>query len=92
MIIDFHTHVFPSFFRDDRSALFSDEPAFKSIYCSSQAKLVGAKELLLSMDEGGVHRSVIFGFPWEEPENYRRHNDYVIESVHRHPDRFVGFC
>lgn len=92
MIIDFHTHVFPSFFRDDRSALFSDEPAFKSIYCSSQAKLVGAKELLLSMDEGGVHRSVIFGFPWEEPENYRRHNDYIIESVNRHPDRFVGFC
>jgi predicted TIM-barrel fold metal-dependent hydrolase len=92
MIIDFHTHVFPSFFRDDRAGLFSDEPAFKSIYCSSQAKLVGAKELLLSMDEEGVHRSVIFGFPWEETENYRRHNDYIIESVHRHPDRFVGFC
>lgn len=92
MIIDFHTHIFPSFFRDNRSLVFSREPAFESIYCSSRAKLVGATELLKSMDEEGVHRSVIFGFPWEKEENYRRHNDYVIESVLHNPDRLIGLC
>ena len=92
MIIDFHTHIFPSFFRNERQAIFPDEPAFETLYLSPQAKLVGAKELLRNMDEDEVHKSVIFGFPWENPENYRRHNDYVIESVQRYPDRFIGFC
>ncbi|UCF85757.1 MAG: amidohydrolase family protein [Desulfobacteraceae bacterium] len=92
MIIDFHTHVFPSFFRDERKAFFPDEPTFETLYLSPKAKLVSAKELLRSMDEDEVHKSVIFGFPWENPDNYRRHNDYVIESVNQYPDRFIGFC
>lgn len=92
MIIDFHTHVFPSFFRDDKADIFSEEPAFESIYASSKARLIGAKELLASMDKAGIHRSVIFGFPWEQPDNFRRHNDYIIEVVNRHPDRLLGFC
>jgi len=92
VIIDFHTHVFPSCFRDDRSAFFSDEPAFKNLYSSPQAKLAGAKELIRNMDEEGIHKSVIFGFPWENREHYRIHNDYIIESVHRYPNRLIGFC
>jgi len=92
VIIDFHTHIFPSCFRDDRSAFFSDEPAFKTLYLSPQAKLAGAKELIRNMDEEDIHKSVIFGFPWENPEHYRIHNDYIIESVHRYPNRLIGFC
>jgi len=92
VIIDFHTHIFPSCFRDDRSAFFSDEPAFKTLYLSLQAKLAGAKELIRNMDEEDIHKSVIFGFPWENPEHYRIHNDYIIESVHRYPNRLIGFC
>jgi len=92
MIIDFHTHLFPPLFREKRELLFSDEPAFESIYSSPQAKLAGAAELIDTMDEEGVHKSVIFGFPWEQAENYRRHNDYIIESVKRYPDRLIGFC
>ena len=92
MIIDFHTHVFPSFFRDERLSISSDEPAFGSLYRSPQAKIVGVNELLRSMDEGEINKSVIFGFPWEKTEHYQRHNDYVLDAVHRHPDRFIGFC
>ncbi len=92
MIIDFHTHIFPSFFRDKRSSFFSDEPAFDTLYRSPKARLVGRDELLNIMDEDGVNRSVIFGFPWENEDYYRRHNDYIIESVHRNPDRLIGFC
>jgi predicted TIM-barrel fold metal-dependent hydrolase len=92
MIIDFHTHVFPPFFTDRRSAFFSQEPAFESIYRSPEARVVGVSELLRSMDEDEVQKSVIFGFPWEKRRHYRRHNDYIIESVQRHPDRLIGFC
>jgi predicted TIM-barrel fold metal-dependent hydrolase len=92
VIIDFHTHVFPSCFRDDRSAFFSAEPAFKTLYNSPQSKLAGASELIRNMDEEDIHQSVIFGFPWENPAHYRIHNDYIMESVHRYPNRLIGFC
>ena len=93
MIIDFHTHVFPPFFRDNsRRDLFSDERAFEALYCSPQAKLIGIQALLRNMDEEGVNKSVVFGFPWEKADHYRRHNDYIIESVDRHPDRLIGYC
>ena len=92
MIIDFHTHIFPSFFRNERNLFFSEEPAFEHLYRSPKSRLVGRKELLKDMDEEGVHKSVIFGFPWQKADHFRRHNDYIIESVQRYPDRLVGFC
>ena len=92
MIIDFHTHLFPRQFRDNRQRFFDGEPAFRLIYDSSKAPLVGAHELLRHMDESGIERSVVFGFPWERYENFRRHNDYILETVGRYPDRLIGFC
>lgn len=92
MIIDFHTHIFPSFFRNERTLFFPEEPAFKLIYRSPKSRLVGRKELLRNMDQEGIHKSVIFGFPWQKPDHFRRHNDYIIESVQHHPDRLIGFC
>ena len=92
MIIDFHTHIFPSFFRNERSLFFPGESAFESLYNSPDSKLLGREDLLKNMDKEGIHKSVIFGFPWEKEDYFQRHNDYIIESVERHPDRFVGFC
>ncbi len=92
MIVDFHTHVFPYFFRDKGSALFPHEPAFKALYNSPGAKLVGVGELIRSMDEQGIQRSVIFGFPWDKADHFRRHNDYILESIQQYSDRLIGFC
>jgi len=92
MRIDFHTHVFPPFFGDNRSRFFAREPAFKALYDSPKSRLIGTEDLLKSMDEEGVDKSVIFGFPWDEADHFRRHNDYIIESVRRYPERVVGFC
>ncbi|MFC1884569.1 amidohydrolase family protein [Thermodesulfobacteriota bacterium] len=92
MIIDSHVHVFPDEMREDRSSFFNGEPAFESIYNSSKAKLVGVEELILNMDREGIDKAVIFGFPWENEKNYKRHNDYIIEAVLHHPTRLIGFC
>jgi predicted TIM-barrel fold metal-dependent hydrolase len=92
VIVDFHTHVFPSEFIAARASLCSSEPAFASLYRSPEAKLVEVDDLLRVMDEDEVHKAVIFGFPWKSPDHYRRHNDYVMEAVQRHKGRFVGFC
>lgn len=90
MIIDFHTHIFPQDIRDSRDKYFSGEPAFKLLYDSPKSKLVSAEELISVMDHHGVDKSVIFGFPWTNPEVFKLNNDYVLEAVNRYPDRFIG--
>jgi len=92
MIIDFHTHIFPVSIRENRESFFNGEPSFKSLYHSPEAKLVGARDLIARMDEAGVQKSVIFGFPWETPAYFIMNNDYVIEAVARYPDRLVGLA
>ncbi len=92
MIIDFHTHIFPKAIRENREKYFPSEPAFKLLYDSPGSKLVGAKEIVAAMDEQGVDRSVVFGFPWKDSATFKLQNDYVMEVVTRYPERLVGLC
>jgi predicted TIM-barrel fold metal-dependent hydrolase len=92
MIIDFHTHIFPKVIRDNRETYFPSEPAFKLLYDSPKSKLVGAKDIIAAMDEQGVDRSVVFGFPWKDSAIFKMQNDYVMEAVARYPGRIVGLC
>ena len=92
MIIDFHTHIFPKAIRENRETYFPSEPAFKLLYDSPGSKLVGAKEIVAAMDEQGVDRSVVFGFPWKDSATFKMQNDYVMEVVTRYPERLAGLC
>lgn len=92
MIIDIHTHIFPSFFSDERDRFFKDEPAFELIYGLPGSRLATGEELVRDMDRDGVDKSVVFGFPWRKEEYFKRHNDYVMASVEKYPDRLIGFC
>jgi len=92
MIIDFHTHIFPKAIREHRETYFPSESAFKLLYDSPGSKLVGAKEIVAAMDEQGVDRSVVFGFPWKDSATFKMQNDYVMEVVTRYPKRLVGLC
>ncbi len=92
MIIDAHAHVFPRDFRDSRGRHFQGEPAFERLYKDPASPMAGRDELLRDMDRAGVERAVIFGFPWESEERFRRHNDYVLESVESAPQRLTGLC
>jgi hypothetical protein len=78
MIIDCHTHIFPEEVRKDREAFCKKDEAFSFIYKSSKAKMVGAEDLIASMDESGIDRSVICGFPWNQPDLCSFHNHYLI--------------
>ena len=90
MIIDFHTHLFPKKIRRNKRAYFGSEPAFKLLYESPRSRLVGAEDLLNAMDENQVDKSVIFGFPWENSDTIKKHNDFIIAKVAKYPDRFIG--
>jgi hypothetical protein len=92
MIIDIHTHAFPSAVRQGRRHFFQDEPAFELLYASPKARLAGVSETIAMMDAQGVDKSVVFGFPWRSADTFRRNNDYIMEAVARYPDRLLGFC
>ena len=92
MIIDFHTHIFPRLFREERQRFFPKEPGFEILYRSPKSNLVGMGSLIETMNDEKVEKSVIVGFPWEKEDHFRRHNDYIIEAVNKHPDRLIGFC
>jgi uncharacterized protein len=92
MIIDFHTHIFPTFFSGNREGFFDREPGFRALYTNPKAGLTDREGLLKAMDKEGIHKAVVFGFPWEEKANFQRHNDYILESAALYPDRLIGFC
>jgi len=60
------------------------------LYSHKTSKLEGVQNLIQDMDADGVDVAVVFGFPWKNPDNYRRHNDYIIEAVAANPDRLIG--
>ena len=91
MIIDGHTHIFPPTVRRDRETLCHRERGFSSIYGDPKAKIEGVDALVASMGEAGVAMSVICGFPWEQRDLCRLHNDYLLESASRFPDRLIAF-
>ena len=89
MIIDCHTHIFPDEVRKNREAFCLKDRGFSSVYKNPKARIVGAEELIASMDESGIERSVICGFPWEDPALCREGNDFLWECQARYPGRFL---
>jgi len=93
VIIDAHTHIFPPEVRADRAGFaHSEETAYGLIYRDPGARIIGATELVQTMDREGVDISVAFGFPWSREETARRHNDYVLEAQARFPGRIIGLA
>ena len=91
MIVDFHTHVFPPGFRARRAELAARDATFGDLFADPKARMATADELVAAMDEDGVDVSVVMGIGWTDPGVAREANDYIVESVARHPGRLVGF-
>ncbi|MEJ5301170.1 MAG: amidohydrolase family protein [Thermodesulforhabdaceae bacterium] len=89
MIIDVHTHIFPDQVIANRNDYRNSEPAFDLLYGHPKAKMSTGKELIDAMDEAGIDRSVVFGFPWIDRNLTMKHNDYVLEWANRYPDRLI---
>ncbi len=92
MIIDFHTHIFPEDIRDSRDRYFDGESAFRLLYDSPGSKLVSAEQTIAVMDEQGVDKAVVFGFPWRKAETFKLQNDYVMAVVEKYPERLIGMA
>lgn len=91
MIVDAHTHVFPPAVRERRATLLETDPAFAEVYAAADAKMATADELLTSMDEAGVERSVAANFAWRDEALVDETNEYLLESAARSSGRLIPF-
>ena len=92
MIIDFHTHIFPPWIKQQREEYAERDPCFSLLYSEPKAKLATAEELIASMDEAEVGLSVALNIGWVSHELCVETNNYILDSVARYPKRLVGFC
>ena len=91
-VIDVHVHVSSPELIAGREAYLQRDEWFRLLYEDPKSRLVTCAQVLSEMDDTGVDRSVIFGFAFRDQGLCREANDYVIEAVRAHPDRFTGFA
>lgn len=90
-VIDFHTHIFPTWIRDDRQRYAERDATFGAMYADPKSKMATADDLISAMNEDGVHMSVVIGVGCADEGMTRDLNDYIIESVAKYPTRLMGF-
>ena len=92
MVIDSHCHILPPGFQHRRTELLARDKTFATLFASTDAPMATAEALITAMDQAGVSRAIVMGMGWTEQALAQEVNDYIIESVARHPDRLTGFC
>lgn len=91
-IIDTHVHVYPKELQRDQEKISVNEPHFDLLTHNSVQKWGDADDLLRQMDADGISQSWICGFAFSDLGLCKFCNDYVIEAVRTHPDRFKGMA
>ena len=91
MIIDFHTHVMSPEVRERRHEYAQRDSCFADLYSQPKAKIATAEEVIASMDECGIDKSVILNLGWVTHELCVETNDYILEAIARYPQRLIGF-
>ena len=92
MFVDVHTHVFSQRIIEKREVYCSSDACFGLLYSNPAARIGSAEDLIRSMDENGIAKSVIQNIGWVSHDACIRSNDYILESVSKYADRLIGFC
>ncbi|MDY0131596.1 MAG: TatD family hydrolase [Desulforegulaceae bacterium] len=92
MIIDCHAHIFPEKIKNKREIFFENEKEFSWLYKNPKSKLSTAEELIESMDKNKIDKTIVFGFPWNNEDKSKFHNDYVLEKSIKFKKRLIPFA
>lgn len=92
MILDFHTHIFSPEFIGARFEYAKKDLCFFTLYHDQKARLITAEELIKSMDESGVDRSVVLNIGWTSHQLCVKSNDYILSAASKYPNRLIPFC
>ncbi len=90
-VIDFHTHAFPPWLREQRERYLKADRTFGELFANPKARMATAEELVEAMDADGVDASVVMGMGWTDHGLAKEANGYIAESVRRYPGRLYGF-
>ena len=80
-VIDAHTHAFPGEWVADRTHHLDRDRWFGELYAAPTARMVDAGNLLSAMDDAGIDRAMMCGWPWADAGLCRQHNDYLAEAA-----------
>ncbi|ADE56464.1 MAG: amidohydrolase family protein [Aminobacterium colombiense] len=92
MIIDTHVHVYPPDVIRDFEKISEREGYFKLLCHGKIHKWATYEDVIEQMDKDGIEKSWIFGFAFKDLGLCRHCNNYVIEAVKKHPNRFQGLA
>ena len=92
MIIDAHTHIFSPGVREGRDKYLEHDATFRELYSDPKARIATAEDLIQSMDEAGIDRSVVCGFGWSDAELCREQNEYLLGAAAQSNGRLIAFC
>ncbi len=99
-LIDAHVHLYPAEVDRDPAAWAAarHEPHW-ALLCTRRRRdgrpvqtLPTVSGLLAAMDAAGVHRAVLLGWYWENPETCAWQNRFYAETVRAFPERLSAFA
>jgi predicted TIM-barrel fold metal-dependent hydrolase len=82
-----HIHLSSPDLVADRTPYLKGEVGLSILYSDPSAKLVTTEGLLKELDEAGVNKAMVGGFPFSLEDNAKRHNDWLLEECARYPGR-----
>lgn len=91
MKIDCHVHISSPDLISNWRDVAKEEAYFGLLSNSKVNRFADAEDIISYLDNNKIDKAVIFGFAFEHAHNIRKANEYVIESVKKYPDRFIGF-
>lgn len=91
LIIDAHTHCYPSKVANDPAAFARQqrEPRWLDMVQSPLQGWASRDAMLAAMDAAGVSRAILLSWYWENPDTCRLQNEWHARWMARDPDRFV---
>ena len=92
MIIDMHTHIFPSEIIAHRTDFARRDPWFAELYGNPKARMATAEDLVAAMDRHDITLALTCGFGWRDAGIIRLANDYIIDAVKRYQTRLIGLA
>ena len=91
MILDFHSHIYPPYIIENKTKLFTEDGTLKDLFSGKNSLMASSEMLISSMDKNNVDVSVVLGIGWNNERLCQISNNYIIDSVKRHPHRLKGF-
>ena len=91
MILDFHSHIYPPYIIENKTALLAEDDTLKDLFSGKNSFMASSEMLISSMDKNNVDVSVVLGIGWNNERLSRMSNDYIIDSVKQYPHRLKGF-